>query len=283
MAQPKSLAECTVQEVASAVRDILGWSEALTLSFEALCVSGKRIGRMEEESLTILCQSRCPEHVAAVGCLMAFRAAGCLSPPAPALDNVPAAAGGSALNPSSSTCVPSSSANVAHEISPPIPENTVSLIEELQSMGFHPAACSRALQLTNNSLSRSVDWLLSNPDEVASAASGTPFSAGIMAMCFDLPLVRQALEQTGGDEQRAITLILNGEVVQEGASRESSPPPLLPLPPHPPGPNPHATAALPPCWQQMTDIASGRIYYRNPVTGETQRERPVMPSATHVG
>jgi uncharacterized UBP type Zn finger protein len=105
-------------------------------------------------------------------------------------------------------------------------------IAELQSMGFHPAACSRALQLTNNSLSRAIDWLLSNPDEAAAAASGAPFSAGIMSMGFDLPLVRQALEQTGGDEQRAITLILNGQVVREGASRESSPPPLLPFPPH---------------------------------------------------
>jgi hypothetical protein len=62
-------------------------------------------------------------------------------------------------------------------------------------------------------------------------------------MGFDLPLVRQALEQTGGDEQRAITLILNGEVVLEGASRESSPPPPRPLPPHggwslPPAPPP---------------------------------------------
>ncbi len=107
---------------ASAVRDILGRSEALTLIFDALCISGKRIGRMEEERLTILCQSRCPERVAAVGCLLAFKAAGCLSPTAPALDKFPSAAGESALNPSSSTFVPSSSANVAHEISPPIQE-----------------------------------------------------------------------------------------------------------------------------------------------------------------
>ncbi len=31
-------------------------------------------------------------------------------------------------------------------------------------MGFHPAACERALQLTNGSLDRAIDWLLSNLD-----------------------------------------------------------------------------------------------------------------------
>jgi hypothetical protein len=83
MAQPRPLIDCTVQEVAAAVRAHLGWSEALTKSFETLVIHGRRIGRMDEESLTLLCASKSPEHVAAVGCLMAFKAAGRI-PPHPA-------------------------------------------------------------------------------------------------------------------------------------------------------------------------------------------------------
>ena len=84
MAQPKSLTESTVREVALAVRDRLGWPEALTQSFETLKIAGTRIVRMDEEGLTILCASKSPEHLAAVGCLMAFKAAGHLPAPAPA-------------------------------------------------------------------------------------------------------------------------------------------------------------------------------------------------------
>jgi sRNA-binding protein len=51
---------------------------------------------------------------------------------------------------------------------------------------------------------------------------------------------------------------------------------------HAPAPSPQATAALPPGWQQMTDVASGRVYYGNPATGATQWERPAMPSAAKV-
>ncbi len=74
IAQPTPLAACTVQ-------DSLGWSEALTLttqSFETLVVSGESIGRMNEESLKIRLADF-PESAAAVGCLMAFKAAGCHS------------------------------------------------------------------------------------------------------------------------------------------------------------------------------------------------------------
>lgn len=83
MAQPKPLIDCTVQEVAAAVRARLGWSEALTQSFETFVVSGKRIVRLDKESMTLLCASKSPEHAAAVGCLMAFKAAGHLSAPSP--------------------------------------------------------------------------------------------------------------------------------------------------------------------------------------------------------
>ncbi len=102
-------------------------------------------------------------------------------------------------------------------------------LAELQGMGFHPAACARALQVTNNSLNRAIDWLLSNPDEAAAAASGAAPQLTIFSMGFDESLARRALEQAGGNEQRAITMILNGEV-RESPSREPSPPPTL-LPP----------------------------------------------------
>ena len=101
-------------------------------------------------------------------------------------------------------------------------------LAELQGMGFHPAACERALQLTNNSLHRAIDWLLSNPDEAAAAASGAPPQLTIFTMGFEESIVRRALEQAGGDEQRAIALILNGEV-RESPSREPSPPPPRPV------------------------------------------------------
>ena len=89
-------------------------------------------------------------------------------------------------------------------------------------MGFHAAACERALQVNNNSLHRAIEWLLSNPDQVAAAASGSIFSMG-----FDECIVRRALQQAVGDEQRAVNLILNGEVRESPAAtgRDASPPP----------------------------------------------------------
>jgi hypothetical protein len=44
-------------------------------------------------------------------------------------------------------------------------------LAELASMGFSPAASQRALQETNNSIHRAIDWLLSHPDEAAAAES----------------------------------------------------------------------------------------------------------------
>jgi uncharacterized UBP type Zn finger protein len=101
-------------------------------------------------------------------------------------------------------------------------------LAELQGMGFHAAACERALQVTNNSLHRAIDWLLSNPDEVAAAASGSPSPLAIFSMGFDESIVRRALQQAVGDEQRAVALILNGEV-RESPSRDASPPPPRPM------------------------------------------------------
>ena len=46
-------------------------------------------------------------------------------------------------------------------------------------MGFHPAACEHALQLTNGSLDRAIDWLLSNLDAGSlSSEFNTPASSG---------------------------------------------------------------------------------------------------------
>jgi hypothetical protein len=102
-------------------------------------------------------------------------------------------------------------------------------LAELQGMGFPLAACERALQLTNNSLDRAVDWLLSNPAEAAAAASGSDSQLNILSMGFEESLVRRALEQAGGDQERAIALILNSEV-RESPSREPSPAPSRPGP-----------------------------------------------------
>jgi hypothetical protein len=49
---------------------------------------------------------------------------------------------------------------------------------------------------------------------------------------------------------------------------------------HPPATNPQATSALPQGWQEMTDSASGRVYYGNPATGQTQWEKPEIPTTS---
>ena len=98
---------------------------------------------------------------------------------------------------------------------------------DLQCMGFPPAACERALQLTNNSLDRAIDWLLSNPAEAAAVASGSDSYTNIFSIGFEESLVRRALEQAGGYEDLAISLILNSEVsvraTQRAPKHNSSP------------------------------------------------------------
>ncbi len=102
-------------------------------------------------------------------------------------------------------------------------------LAELQGMGFLPAACERALQLTNNSLDRAIDWLLSNPAGAASVASASDSQSTIFSMGFEESLVRRALEQAGGNEERAVALILSSQV-RESPSREPSPAPSRPGP-----------------------------------------------------
>ena len=108
------------------------------------------------------------------------------------------------------TCLASSTPPLAAMSSPPQQQ-----LAELQAMGFHPSACHHALQLTNHSLHRAIDWLLSNPDEAAAAASGAPAQPGIFSMGFDEAVARRAMAQAGGDEARAVAMILNGEVAGE--------------------------------------------------------------------
>ena len=103
------------------------------------------------------------------------------------------------------------------------------------------AACARALQLTNNSLNRAVDWLLSNPDEAAAALelesresssrepsppptrpavqSDRPAPTGdarsIFSMGFPIDQVRRALRRSLGSEALAIELLLSGDAISD--------------------------------------------------------------------
>ena len=123
----------------------------------------------------------------------------------------------------------------------PAPVPGAAHISELQSMGFHPAACARALQLTNNSLNRAVDWLLSNPDEAAAALelesresssrepsppptrpavqSDRPAPTGdaraIFSMGFPIDQVRRALSRSHDSEALAIDLLLSGDAISD--------------------------------------------------------------------
>ncbi len=59
-------------------------------------------------------------------------------------------------------------------------------------------------------MSRALDWLLANPSEAA--AAGLPARPVIYTMGFDEALVLLAMAQADGSEERAINLLLNGEV-----------------------------------------------------------------------
>ena len=74
------------------------------------------------------------------------------------------------------------------------PATVTAHIEQLQRMGFDPTACARALQLTDNSLTRAIDLLLSNVDQPSGSAQ----------------------------------LVDGSEVGARAASREPSPPPPRP-------------------------------------------------------
>lgn len=61
-------------------------------------------------------------------------------------------------------------------------------IAKLRGMGFHPSACQRALQVTNGSLDRAIDWLLSIQnsivDQILSNARGEEGGVDHFAACF---------------------------------------------------------------------------------------------------
>ncbi len=54
------------------------------------------------------------------------------------------------------------------------------MMRDLQSMGFHPAACAHALQVANYSQERAVNWLLSHAAEAESLAVAMSSAASFL-------------------------------------------------------------------------------------------------------
>ena len=159
------------------------------------------IGYSPERSLSLVCVRSTPVSTAAHPALQSSRSTEC-NPPAAAQEA-----------PASPTAAAAHAATAAAHVPALVEARPV-----IFCMGFDEALVQRALDRTGGNEQDAIEILISGTGQLHSDESPSSSSSCdavlpvIFSMGFDDALVRRALASAGGDEQRAVELLLSGGV-----------------------------------------------------------------------